>query len=728
MKNGLEAVNEDQTFYRDLKEHLFDELKLLDLRFELLLEKKKSMREERSSGFFISAVEVEMILKNRKPSRESPEERMLEQQVRMLEQKISSRAALGIRYGSRLPLYSLLMILGLSPFEYCCVAACLASEVELKYHKIYGFINNDITNKFPSIQLVMQLLGISPEDMGEVYEMLERDKPLTKYLLADMEREAGISPSFVSKPLKLEERVVGYLLGSEAIDKRLCPVASLLAPNEFPTPRGINNEIQKSLRAFINEHPPNKRNTIFYLYGKDDYCPWIEVREFCRRMGKKVLLADLGRMVDDIPLSEYITLLEREVLLTQAVLCIKEFDTVMDPGFPENKAVEILRLLDFIPGPVFLIGKTEWRYIHSNCHYHFADISVPGAGEKDVRLLWQITSVKYRLLEMIDWDLVASKFPFNEEQIQRVFEDAWSKAIFNRKEGISAEDLCHACNFHMRHQMGEKTLKIRPKYGLGDIILPNEQKRLLKNLCSQMKYRNVVYRDWGFARKLSYGKGIHAVFSGPPGTGKTMAAQVVAKELGMELYRIDLSQVVSKYIGETEKNLHTLFEEGKKLSAILFFDEADAIFGKRSEVKDARDRYANMEISYLLQKMEEYEGISIMATNLIGNMDEAFKRRIQFIIEFPFPNAGMRKKIWESLFPKEAPLGIDVDFDFLAEAFEVSGGNIKNIAVSAAFHAAEMSSAIGMEHIITAAKYELKKMGKICSGEKLAMYLEDGQR
>jgi SpoVK/Ycf46/Vps4 family AAA+-type ATPase len=255
-------------------------------------------------------------------------------------------------------------------------------------------------------------------------------------------------------------------------------------------------------------------------------------------------------------------------------------------------------------------------------------------------------------------------------------------------------------------------------------VLPQEQLTQLREVMSYAKYRYRVYGEWGFDRKLSVGKGLNILFSGPSGTGKTMAAEIMAGELGLDLYKIDLSTVVSKYIGETEKNLDRVFKEAQESNAILFFDEADALFGKRSEVKDAHDRYANTEIAYLLQKMEEYEGIVILATNLRKNMDDAFVRRMHGAIEFPFPEQESRRRIWAGIFPPEAPLASDVDGAFLARQFKLAGGNIKNIALHAAFLAAEADSSISMAHLIRATKREYQKLGRLCSRADFGPYYE----
>jgi SpoVK/Ycf46/Vps4 family AAA+-type ATPase len=274
------------------------------------------------------------------------------------------------------------------------------------------------------------------------------------------------------------------------------------------------------------------------------------------------------------------------------------------------------------------------------------------------------------------------------------------------------DDLHAACRAQATPKLGALARKIIPQYSWDDIVLPDDQLGQLQEMRQQAMYRSVVYGQWGFERTLSRGKGLNALFSGPPGTGKTMAAEVIARDLRLDLYQIDLSQVVSKYIGETEKNLGQIFREAQSSKAILFFDEADALFGKRSEVKDAHDRYANIEVGYLLQKMEEYEGVAILATNLRQHLDEAFVRRMQFIVEFPFPDEEHRRRIWEVIFPREAPLGEDVDFGFLAREVKLAGGNIKNICLASAFYAAGDDRVIRMSHLIRAARREFQKLGR----------------
>jgi len=317
-----------------------------------------------------------------------------------------------------------------------------------------------------------------------------------------------------------------------------------------------------------------------------------------------------------------------------------------------------------------------------------------------------------------DWATqLATKFHLTPGQIRAAIEMADHHRLMEPEpHTLTLSQLTAACREQSNHKLSELALKIEPRYGWDDIILPEDKVAYLREICSQVKQSHLVFKEWGFDRKLARGKGLSVLFSGSPGTGKTMAAEVIAHDLQLDLYKIDLSSVVSKYIGETEKNLARIFEEAETSNAILFFDEADALFGKRTEISDAHDRYANIETSYLLQKMEEYEGVVILASNLRENMDPAFIRRIRFVVEFPFPDEASRQQIWRTHFPKEAPLSKDIDYEYLSKELKIAGGSIKNIVLNSAFLAAANGGVITAEHIRHGAKREFEKMGKLWTG------------
>jgi SpoVK/Ycf46/Vps4 family AAA+-type ATPase len=307
---------------------------------------------------------------------------------------------------------------------------------------------------------------------------------------------------------------------------------------------------------------------------------------------------------------------------------------------------------------------------------------------------------------------LSGRLKLTSRQIHHAVRSARCHAAERGAEEPVLNDFMAAARAHSGQNLSLLARKVNVRQGWDDIVLPEDTTAQLREMCQRVEHRRQVLEDWGFERKLSMGKGVNALFSGPSGSGKTMAAEVVATELQLDLYKIDLSGVVSKYIGETEKNLDRIFNAAENSNAILFFDEADALFGKRSEVRDSHDRYANIEISYLLQKMEEYSGIAILATNLRQNLDDAFYRRLTFSLHFPFPDEAARARIWEGIWPAGTPLAADFDAGLLARRVKLSGGNIRNIALAAAFLAAEQGTAVATEHVLHAVRREYQKFGK----------------
>jgi SpoVK/Ycf46/Vps4 family AAA+-type ATPase len=321
---------------------------------------------------------------------------------------------------------------------------------------------------------------------------------------------------------------------------------------------------------------------------------------------------------------------------------------------------------------------------------------------------------------------LANQFSLTGGQIQAACHMAKTHALLTGREATSLDraDFQAAARAQSNQSLRRRARKVSAIQTWQDLVLPPRALQQLREICAAAKYRSRVFTDWGFDRRLMQGKGLNVLFCGASGTGKTMSAGLMARELGLDLYKIDLSNVISKYIGETEKHLSEIFREAESSNAILFFDEADAIFGKRSEVKDAHDRYANVEVAYLLQKVEEYEGIVILASNFRKNIDDAFTRRIHYIVEFPFPEPQYRERIWRGLMPATAPVADDVDFGFLARQLELTGGNIRNAALAAAFLAATDGGEIRMAHFVLATARELQKSGRLPSRSDFREYFD----
>ena len=411
----------------------------------------------------------------------------------------------------------------------------------------------------------------------------------------------------------------------------------------------------------------------------------------------------------------------RECLIFQAVPVIINLDQEIPVSMEALISYLFSAICDYFDYS-FIITEQEFqpRYLAEDVLFiakEFGKISL----ETAVRL-WKKESQKYMLDKDLNFYEIAGEFTLTPGGIKKAVRAAQAMADMHNDGIITARELKRGCYNSLHFTMGTKAIKLETIYTWDDLILPQYQKDRLLTACNQVRYKYMVYQKWGFQDKMSYGKNVSMLFTGPPGTGKTMAAQVVSQELGLELYKIELATVVSKYVGETEKNLNEIFQQAKRSQVILFFDEADVLFSKRTEVKDSNDKYSNMEAAFLLQKMEEYDGISILATNYIQNFDEAFKRRIKFVIDFPFPSPEQRQQIWQKVFPPQLPLG-ELDYDYLTQRFELSGSNIKNIALHSAFlAAAEDSGKVEMRHIVAAIRNEYAKSGKIFTKEDAGEY------
>jgi AAA+ superfamily predicted ATPase len=325
-------------------------------------------------------------------------------------------------------------------------------------------------------------------------------------------------------------------------------------------------------------------------------------------------------------------------------------------------------------------------------------------------------------LSPADLASLAGRFTLSAGQVRSALATACSLAAMAGGGAPDAPLIAAAARQASDQSLGRLAMKIHRKHEWADLVLPGATLERLREFAAAIRHRHLIFDEWGFGERLLHGAGIKALFAGASGTGKTMAAGVIARELGLDLFKVDLSGVVSKYIGETEKNLDRVFRAAGASNAILFLDEADAILGKRSEVRDAHDRYANIEVAYLLQRLEEHDGVVILATNLRRNIDEAFNRRMQYVIDFPRPEEAERERIWRGMFPPQSPVAPDVDFTFLAHQFDLAGGEICNVALDAAFIAAREQSPIDMRAIVEALSRQLAKQGKTPTGTDFRQY------
>jgi ATP-dependent 26S proteasome regulatory subunit len=725
--------------YADEFEHLHDVLKWFDLVIQLEVEKLRSRTQPFqqlavNQQVYISHEEVNWLLTEASlPDSESAELVKLRPQIAQMWQQMQARVAVSLEQGVFLPLIQLARTFKLSPFEMQAVVICLAPELHRKYDRLYAYLQDDITRKKPSVDLILTLLCSTQgdrrsPDLSISWRAKSYFSEATPLFRADIlqpidDPQSPSGASDLGRFLRLDGRILNYLLGNHQLDRRLTNLVNLHSPSHTLEQVLIDPIAKAQLVQLLQHHcsPPLKERSrvVVYLQGAIGVGKQELALGACVQLNCRLLYVDLEMLLaQESEAEKLLRLAFREGLLLGAALYFDHFERLMGD---EPKARMILKLLAMVMADygwlAFLAGEKPWHPQDLFESMVFQSIAIPLPNMALRTNLWNQSLEKHLPAADETWaNQLANQFRLTPRQIRSAVTMAIDQCAFtDGQPDLNLDDLYTACRKQSNCKLSELAAKVEPRYGWQDLILSEDKLAQLKEICSQSRHRYRVFSDWGFDRKLSHGKGLSALFSGSPGTGKTMAAGVIAHDLQVDLYKVDLSGVVSKYIGETEKNLSRIFQEAETSNAILFFDEADALFGKRTEVSDAHDRYANIETSYLLQKMEEYEGIVILATNLGENMDAAFTRRLRFIVEFPFPDDANRLLIWKTHFPPEAPLSEDIDYDLLARKFQIAGGNIKNIVLSAAFFAAEEEGAIAMSHILRAAKREFEKIGKLWS-------------
>lgn len=647
--------------------------------------------------------------------------------LQQIGQAIDQRTADSAGNGITLRLNQLAHDFALTPFDVDVLLICLAPEIDLRYGRLFAYLQDHAEKRSPTVELALNLLCPSLEAKVAARQHFEPQSPLMKYhivhLLAGPVSGEG---SFLDRTIRVDERIASYLLDSDAPDVRLAPFARRIKAQARLDDLLLPLDLKQRLGRMAQNPTREETGTIYHLQGSYGVGRQAAAEALCREMGLDLLVIDGEGILNSqaIPFEDSVRLAQREARLQHAALYWIGFDSLLTD---DRQAWRNALLRTLVEGsePAFLAGEITWEPANISHDLRFLRVEFPCPSAASRKELWG-RSLNGSTPSISETDLaeLAGKFRFTGGQIRDAAATARNLARGRdlAHAQVTLEDIYAACRLQSNRNLALLAQKITPHYTWDDIVLPADSLEQLRELCNQVKHRARVYDTWGFGRKLAMGKGVNALFAGPSGTGKTMAADIIAGELGLDLYKIDLSTVVSKYIGETEKNLSRIFEEAETSNAILFFDEADALFGKRSEVKDAHDRYANIEISYLLQRMEEYSGVVILASNLRQNMDEAFVRRMHLTISLPFPGPQERYQIWQKIWPGDTPLDAHLDLDFLAQTFEMAGGNIRNIALSSAFLAAADQDIVNMGHLLYAIKREYQKMGKMVRNESFGKY------
>ncbi len=612
----------------------------------------------------------------------------------------------------------------LTPLEGEILLLALLAEVDLKYERMCAYLQDDVTCRHPTVDLALNLLCTNLAERLQARRFFSPDAPLLGYRLLSLRAREG-HEALIAHTIHVEPRLASQLLeGTWEVSPWPPGLEPLFAPQgEGPAlPKGFTERLRRLAQA---DHPSG---LWVHLAGQDRWLLEQSAAELGRIWARPCLLLRL----DDLePLpgawDDAVSAAVREALLRESLLALSPPKVAEDS--PVNAvSPQMLSAFDVLAGfpyPVLWLGWQEKNIPLPSPDHRLMHLECPALDYAERYALWQ-GATSGQAVEEGALLAIAGRFRLSGAQIMRAArlarDAAWQRDPASPQMRFA--DLAGAARTVSAGHLGSLARRIEPRRTWEDLVLPPDRLAQLREMCDQFIYSPLVLDTWGFSKHAS--RGLSALFAGPSGTGKTMAAEVVAHELALDLYQIDLSGVVSKYIGETEKNLERIFEMARDSNAILLFDEADALFGKRSETRDAHDRYANIEVSYLLQKIEEYDGIVILTSNLRQNLDEAFLRRLQFSIEFPMPDEAARLAIWQRLLPQTAPLHPTVDLADMARRFKFSGGSIRNVLVNAAFLAAHDGQVIRTEHLLWAARREFQKLGRLVDESQFGLVAPPG--
>ncbi len=674
--------------------HLLGRLEVVEARVRALVAHRRADDPDPDDpfrGLYLSEQQVARLLR----LRESPPPDALAA-ARLAE--VEATADRADRRGEPVRLRELAGRFGLEAIDVELLLVALAPDVDPRFERLYGYLNDDVSRRRASIGLALELCLV-PAPSAAAHQRLGRASPLVAGGLVQVEDPER---PLLTRSLRVPDRVAAHLLGHDGPDPLLAgilvhPAAGGEAGGPGTAAAGLGRVLAGGAAlAYVRERPGGS--------GAALGAAALAVA------GRPALVLDLDRLDPALDVAVVAAAAAREARLAGGGLVAGPVEALSSGG---AKAV---RALAELPVPVVLSGRCTWDPAWS--------LQVPAlveaAATSGQAALWR-AHLDGELPEGLDAGAVTAQFQLAPEQVARAARAARLAAATGGRPLGPAELLAGA---RAQNAAGLERLarRVEPRVGWDDLVLPEPAVGLLRELVARVRQRDRVLEGWRLGRWGPGGRGVKALFAGDSGTGKTMSAEVVAGELGLDLYVIDLATVVDKYVGETEKNLDRIFAEADRVNGVLLFDEADALFGKRSEVRDAHDRYANVEVAYLLQRMELFEGLAVLTTNLRSNLDEAFARRLDSIVDFPMPEEGDRRRLWERNLAAGVPRGGDLDLDFLARAFKLSGGNLRNIVLTAAYLAADRGRPVGMADLIRATEREYRKLGRLCLESEFGQY------
>jgi len=623
---------------------------------------------------------------------------------------IMGRAEASVEAGIRMPFYELCIKQKFEPFTVFCFAAAVLSSTQTDYAGVFQVINENGSLPSPTIESAAKLFYGKNFSITGVYAdmsvCLEQLLPVF---------DLRVSPSMpFSTVVSPDKRVIDYLFGRnpDKIDENYIRFMRMLTDGKELDPILANKSVLEAMEISYDQGV-----RIFSYCGDEGSGRKFFVKQFCRERGMKAIALNCKKLFvyDHSFVDKALWAATRECILTNAACVLEElayreeekekFQGYMDLAFAKLTDKNVL---------VFTLSM-ETLQLKTITKQDFTELTIQTPNAVERTACWEYYSKPYDLGDDCDLGEMTIKFLFTPGKIKDALYHARSLATMNKEAQISRAMLFKGCNAQMSSELSKKATRVEAKFGFDDIVMNPDQRETISHAIEQMNFKNAVYDDWNYIKKYPYGRGLTVLLFGAPGTGKSMMAQVLAHELNLELYRVDVSKVVDKYVGETEKSLSMIFREAKKCNVVLFFDECDTIFAKRSDDGGSNQASANNKTALLLQEMEAYDGVCVLATNYKHNIDPAFFRRMKYIVEFQFPDVDTREMLWRTTVPKTTPLADDVDFRFLAERFEFAGGNIKNCILNAAFLAAADGDGkeVHMKHYLLAIKYEFIKVGKV---------------
>ncbi len=580
----------------------------------------------------------------------------------------------------------------LGPIDVDLLVIAIAADLDPRFERFFAYLNDDVSRRRPSVAVALDLCGVPLTSVADRARLISGPLVTGGLVLIDEDDRP-----FPGRSVRVPDRIVSHVLGDDTEDRALAGVLSQPVDFDWGDDGSVRRALDRRVRLLYLREPATGSGTAVALRG-------------VRASGMDAVVADLARLMQDPDPDSLARLVVREARLRRAVLVVS--------GVAADSRPRLVDALAGSPQPTVMIGEAAWDPTWFRDLPAMEVVEPTTAGERSA--LWRSTLGP--ITEPIDVSAATDQFRLRPEQVRRAAATARTQAALRPSGRITADDLASGARAENASALDRLARRISPKVGWADLVLPPGPLDALHEIELRAHHRERVLGDWGMRPGGGRGHGVVALFAGDSGTGKTMSAEVVANGLGLDLYVIDLSTVVDKYIGETEKNLERIFRAASGTNAVLLFDEADAVFGKRSEVKDAHDRYANVESAYLLQRMETFDGLAILATNLRANIDEAFTRRLDVIVDFPMPDAAHRTRLWDRSLGARIGRGDDIDLDFLGEAFELAGGAIRAAAITSAYLAAAEGDVVRMSHLIVAVKREYRKLGRLLVEHEFGRY------